>query len=143
MDQWYASIGGQKQGPVPFDTLRQWVYEGHVTEGDSVWSPDMPNWMPAGLVPGLFTIPGASRSVRMRPHRGSVVLVLGILGLTLCVVFGIVAWVMGNKDLDAMRRGKMDPSGRGLTQAGRICGIISLVWTFFGFWILFGLSRGM
>jgi hypothetical protein len=55
------------------------------------------------------------------------VLVLGILGIVInCFVLGIIAWVMGNNDLSAMRAGTMDPTGEGLTQAGRICGIISV-----------------
>lgn len=63
----------------------------------------------------------------MRPHRGVMVLVLGILGLVLCVICGIVAWVMGNGDLREMDAGRMDPSGRGLTQAGKICGMIAVI----------------
>jgi hypothetical protein len=54
------------------------------------------------------------------------VLVLGILGIVVCFILGIIAWVMGNNDLSAMRAGTMDPTGEGLTQAGRICGIISV-----------------
>jgi len=60
------------------------------------------------------------------PHRGAVVLVLGILGITNCFILGIVAWVMANTDLAEMNAGRMDPSGRGLTQAGKILGIISV-----------------
>jgi hypothetical protein len=63
----------------------------------------------------------------MRPHRGVLILVLGILGLVCCFILGIVAWIMGNTDLREMDAGRMDPSGRGLTQAGKICGIISVV----------------
>ena len=62
----------------------------------------------------------------MRPHRGVLILVFGILGLVCCMIFGIVAWVMGSSDLREMDAGRMDPSGRGLTQAGKICGIISV-----------------
>jgi hypothetical protein len=39
-------------------------------------------------------------------------------------VLGLVAWVMGQADLRKIKRGDMDPAGRGLTQAGWICGII-------------------
>ena len=61
----------------------------------------------------------------MQPHRGVLVLVLGILGFVLCGIFtAIPAWIMGNNDLKAMDAGQMDPTGRGLTQAGKICGII-------------------
>ena len=41
----------------------------------------------------------------MQPHRGTMILVFGILGLVICVIFGIVAWVMGNGDLKAMEHG--------------------------------------
>ncbi len=61
----------------------------------------------------------------VRPHRGVMILVFGILGFVCCFIFGIVAWVMGSSDLREMAAGRMDPSGRGLTQAGKICGIIS------------------
>lgn len=69
----------------------------------------------------------------MEPHRGTLVLVLGILGLVVCVILGIVAWVMGNGDLRKMDAGQMDPSGRGLTQAGRVCGMISVILAIVGF----------
>ena len=63
----------------------------------------------------------------MRPHRGSTVLVYGILGLVLCQLLGIAAWRMGNDDLREMDLGQMDPSGRDVTNAGRICGIVATV----------------
>ncbi|MEE8154181.1 MAG: DUF4190 domain-containing protein [Phycisphaerales bacterium] len=63
----------------------------------------------------------------LQPHRGVMILVFGILGIVICGIFGIVAWVMGNSDLRAMREGRMDPTGEGLTKAGKICGIIGVV----------------
>lgn len=69
---------------------------------------------PSGGAPGV------------RPHRGVMILVFGILGLVCCFIFGIVAWVMGNSDLQAMEAGQMDRSGEGLTKAGKIIGIISV-----------------
>ena len=62
----------------------------------------------------------------LKPHRGVVILVLGILGIVCCFICGIIAWVMGNNDLKEMAAGKMDPTGRGLTQAGKICGIVGI-----------------
>jgi hypothetical protein len=57
----------------------------------------------------------------MKPHRGAIILVLGILGLVMCGVFtGLPAWIMGNGDLKEMDSGVMDPEGRGLTNAGKI-----------------------
>jgi hypothetical protein len=60
----------------------------------------------------------------MKPHRGVLILVFGILSLVVCQVFGIAAWVMGNTDLQEMDWGRMDPTGRDLTKAGRICGMV-------------------
>jgi hypothetical protein len=62
----------------------------------------------------------------LRPHRGTLILVLGILGLVCCMVCGIVAWVLGNQDMKDMAAGTMDPSGLGMTKAGKILGIISV-----------------
>jgi hypothetical protein len=69
-----------------------------------------------------------------KPHRGTLVLVLGILGIVLCGICGIVAWVMGRSDLKEMDAGLMDPSGRGVTNAGKICGIVGTV--LMGLWLL-------
>ena len=54
-------------------------------------------------------------------------MVFGILGLVVCGPLGIAAWVMGSNDLEEMAAGTMDPSGRGLTSGGRICGIIASI----------------
>jgi len=61
----------------------------------------------------------------MKPHHGTMILVLGILGLVLCGFLGIAAWAMGSGDLKEMDNGTMDPSGRSMTNAGRICGMIA------------------
>lgn len=68
------------------------------------------------------------------PHRGTVILALGVLSLVLMGMFpplglplGIAAWAMGEKDLELIRRQAMDPAGLSNTQAGRTCGIIGTV----------------
>lgn len=69
-----------------------------------------------------------------RAHRAGTVLTLGILGLTPGIgilPFGIPAWVMAAGDLKAMKSGRMDPSGRGRTQAALVCGIVAT-----GIWVL-------
>jgi len=63
----------------------------------------------------------------MKPHRGTMILVLGILGLVVCSPLAIVAWVMGSGDLKEIDAGTMDPSGRSSTNAGKICGIIGTI----------------
>ena len=79
----------------------------------------------------------------MKPHRGGAVLALGILGILVCFVTGIIAWVMGKNDLVEMDAGIRDKTGYSLTKAGMICGIISVVLAILSvFWIIFvvGLS---
>jgi hypothetical protein len=105
----------------------------------------------------------------LEPHRGGMVLGLGLTSLLLflgdsciccCAIvpivisgvgvgLGIPAWVMGQRDLAKMRDGRMDDSGRGSTQAGWICGMIgtilhglSLVGSII-YLILFLLSQGL
>jgi len=72
----------------------------------------------------------------VQPHRGGLILTLGILGLVVCGPLGIFAWIMGANDLAKMRRGYMDRSGYGSTQAGYILGIISTIFTLLTWLIL-------
>ncbi len=77
--------------------------------------------------PAMPPLEPGMQPTALRPHRGGAILALGILGLVVCFICGIIAWVMGNTDLREMGAGRMDPSGRGLTNAGRICGIVSVI----------------
>ena len=64
----------------------------------------------------------------LEPHRGTLILVLGILSLVLCSFFtGIPAWIMGKGDLAKIKDGMMDPEGEGPTKAGMICGMICCI----------------
>jgi phage FluMu protein Com len=62
-------------------------------------------------------------------HRGGLILTLGILSIfcNFAAVPGIMAWVMGKADLKQMDAGRMDPEGRGSTQAGMIIGMIMTI----------------
>ncbi len=61
-----------------------------------------------------LTTPAPTR--RLEPHRGPLILTLGILGL-FCWPAATTAWVLGAADLQAMANGRMDKSGRSQTQA--------------------------
>jgi LSD1 subclass zinc finger protein len=64
------------------------------------------------------------------PHRGGMLLALGIVGIVVPLLGGpcaIMAWVMGQRDRVKIRDRVIDPSGEGLTLAGWICGIIGTV----------------
>jgi hypothetical protein len=63
------------------------------------------------------------------PHRGPMIKALGLIGLVGGMVFlfplvvGPFAWLLGSRDLRAMRDGHMDPKGRKQTRLGWFCGI--------------------
>ena len=62
-----------------------------------------------------------------QPHRGVLILVLGILSLMVCGVLGIFAWLMGKRDLELIRQGQMDKEGEPLTKVGYILGIVGTI----------------
>jgi len=68
----------------------------------------------------------------VEPHRGGLILTLGILSVVtipicflISALLGPLTWAMGHADLKKMRQGKMDKSGWGVTQAGYTLGIVS------------------
>lgn len=80
--------------------------------------------------------------------QATTILVLGILGIICCVPLGIAAWVMGNRELQAIDSGRRNPDNRGTANAGRIIGIVATVLGLIGFIILIsflflGLSLGV
>ncbi|KAA0211872.1 MAG: DUF4190 domain-containing protein [Ignavibacteriaceae bacterium] len=53
-------------------------------------------------------------------------LVFGILSWIMCpIILGIVAWVMGNKEINAIDSGLSSPEGRTLANIGKWLGIIN------------------
>jgi hypothetical protein len=84
----------------------------------------------------------------VQPHRGVVVLVMGILALMFtCFIFGLIAYFMGKKDLDLMKRGLMDKEGEALTKVGYILGIVGtiislLIFGLYGLIIVFAIAFG-
>jgi len=89
----------------------------------------VPQGAPPPGYPGYPQQPpaGYGYGAAVKPHRGTVILVLGIFGFAVCVICGVVAWIMGNNDLREMEAGTMDRAGYGLTNAGRLCGMISTI----------------
>jgi hypothetical protein len=83
------------------------------------------------------------QNASQKAHRGVMILVFGILGLVICFPFGIAAWIMGNNDLKAIRAGQMDPTGEGLTQGGRIVGMIATILTLVGVVVALGVGALM
>lgn len=133
---WLQTPEGRSYGPVTKSGLDAWYREGRIAgdcqiqqEGDRTWHPAerfYPQLRPAVSGGNPFRGPAtARRPVWHRPHRGGLILALGVLGLVVqCPLFSVAAWVMGNHDLREIDAGRMDPEGLGLTQAGRILGMI-------------------
>jgi hypothetical protein len=76
--------------------------------------------------------PTYAPSSSLAPHHGTAILVMGILSLTpiLCGfgwILGLIAWIMGHNELREVDAGRMDPTGRGNIQAGKVCGMISVI----------------
>ena len=70
--------------------------------------------------------------------KGTLILILGILGIVCCSPAGVVAFFMGNTALKEIDANPTYYRNRGMVQAGRILGIISIVvlvlsiiWVFF------------
>ena len=63
----------------------------------------------------------------LEPHRGTLILILGVLSLMACQLIGPFAWAMGGADLKKMRAGVMDPAGENETRIGYILGIVGTV----------------
>lgn len=59
---------------------------------------------------------------RKAPHRGNLLLVLSIAGIFTCLP-GLMAISMANQDLAAMKAGRMDKAGEGLTKLSFWLGI--------------------
>lgn len=71
--QFHAELNGQAAGPLTVDQLRQYVNSGQLTPNSNVWSPGMPNWVPAQSVPTLaplFATPPPSSPPPL-PPRGA------------------------------------------------------------------------
>ena len=93
--------------------------------------------------------PPTRRRSRGEPHRGGLVLGLGIGAMVcnICMIPGILALTFGLNDLKAMKEGRMDNEGHVLTLAGTIMGgimtgLAALGLLFYAVLIVIGLAAG-
>ena len=156
---WYLKTPeGSVYGPAAWEQLRAWVEQGRVTAECQLAPGEGCDWEPASAVfselvpkPAILVeqadpigppIPEAQPTPRVgvpprtddqpyrRPHRGGLILILGLLGVVVaCPILSLMAWVMGSDDLRAIDAGEMEPSGRNHTLIGQRLGmVLSLVW---------------
>ena len=133
---------GKTYGPVDFSELKQWLNEGRVSVQCQLQREGEMTWQNAGIVfPELNTQPAAPANVyaqtkpqsmhsggrQYRAHNGVLILIFGIIGFSFCVIFAVIAWIMGSNELAAIKRGEVDPEGKGLATVGMILGMIATI----------------
>jgi hypothetical protein len=72
------------------------------------------------------------------PSQATTALVLGILGLVICGgLLSPFAWVMGNREMQAIDAGRRPPENRGTANAAKILGIVGTA--LLGLWVIGGI----
>ena len=140
MQYYFKTSDDNEYGPIDEGQIRAWLEQGRMNQDSLVRTVDSEEWRPLNDCPELMALLAPSSSAppsptpppqadvkHYSPHRGALILTFGILGVACCFPFGIAAWVMGNNDMKQIEAGTMDPTGKGITNAGKICGIIGTV----------------
>ena len=160
-DRWQVRFpDGRIFGPSERNEIIQWIQQSRVPPGSQVCREGESEWIAinlvfAGVSPSAshpsanpstnpYQAPtaagGYAPSTFGKPHRGEIVLALGLIGLISAIFGGLccilaapfsfaspIAWYLGKSDLREMDAGAMNPQGRSSTQAGMICGIIGTI----------------
>tara|TARA_B000000475_G_scaffold128312_1_gene103517 strand:+ start:822 stop:1274 length:453 start_codon:yes stop_codon:yes gene_type:complete len=138
---YFKSNDGEEYGPISASDVREWQNQGRMNNESLVRYSNSRDWKPLSDFSELNSpTPTQQGGQDFQPHRGSMILTFGIIGVACCFPFGIAAWVMGHSDIKSIDSGVMDPSGRSMTNGGKICGIISVIITVLGCGLQFALS---
>ena len=142
---YFKSNDGEEYGPISASDVREWQNQGRMNNESLVRYSNSRDWKPLSDFSELNSptptpTPTQQGGQDFQPHRGSMILTFGIIGVACCFPFGIAAWVMGHSDIKSIDSGIMDPSGRSMTNGGKICGIISVIITVLGCGLQFALS---
>lgn len=143
---------GRVYGPIGRTELERWFQQGRIADdcqlqdGEADWQPAaeiFPQLAPQGpvasggdageAVQAAAPNPSAATTVYFQPHRGGLILTLGVLCWVTCPFFAIAAWIFGTLDEREMRAGRVDPTGLASTQIGMVLGMVnSIVWMLTG-----------
>ena len=105
MAEWYYTQGGQQQGPVSDQDIRQMVAQGRIQPGEMVWREGMANWLPPSQVAELGGTDAPQRKQTVvsnigyhnpgpnRPAPPNYLVQSILVTLCCCLPFGIVAIV--------------------------------------------------
>lgn len=151
---WLKTPQGAVYGPISKEQLDVWCEEGRIADDCHVKHEEEHAWRtaveeypvidqeevqaapfalaegPPGLVSDAsFVNAPPSRPTVILPHRAVIIFALGAASwiTAFCPVFGVIAWNMGNRDLELMYAGQMDASGMRMTHAGRLLGLIHVL----------------
>jgi hypothetical protein len=139
MQYYFKASDENEYGPIDEGEIRAWLQQGRMNQGSLVRAVDSEEWRPLNDYPEFMALLAPSSSTppptpspqadvqHYAPHRGALILTFGILGIACCFPFGIAAWIMGNNDMQQIEAGMMDPTGKSITNAGKICGIIGTI----------------
>ncbi len=140
MQYYFKASDENEYGPIGEGEIRTWLHQGRMNQNSLMRAVNSGEWRPLNDYPELIALlalsssappapPSSSKatSTHLEPHRGALILTFGILSIVCCFPFGIAAWIMGNNDMQQIQAGIMDPSGKGITNAGKICGIVGTV----------------
>ncbi len=140
---WLRTPEGQTYGPVDRSKLNRWLEQGRVAADCDLRHGSLGTWRPASqLFSELSAMEprakpfaegrgaAARPAAAQEPHRGALILGLGLAGLLVtCPLLSVMAWMLGNRDVRKMRDGTMDPTGMGMTEAGRVVGmLLCMLW---------------
>jgi hypothetical protein len=154
LDRWLADGRITAASQIMHEADGRWVGANQIYPQLAMWSPTSAPQFPASQSPasqspfpaGTFAKPVDAQAGGINPyaspsiagyytpaparyreqHRGGTILALSIIGPFFCIFLSIAAVVMGITDLNEMKRGVRDPSGRGLTIAGLVIGSLYL-----------------
>jgi len=151
MKYFFKALDEKEYGPFGEAEIRDLLQQGRMNQDSLMRAVDSEEWRPLNDYPELLvllapssstpppsTSPPQATATHVEPHRGALILTFGILSIVCCFPFGIAAWIMGNNDMQQIEAGMMNPSGKGITNAGKICGIVGTIIGILttGFWIL-------
>ncbi len=139
---WMITPEQAQYGPVDRANLNRWFSEGRVGPGYQIRQGEFGPWQsaeyfrpqanptsanPYAATSSYPTGPASTLGGYLNADQSSTVLVLGILAWFVCPICGLVAWIMGHNGLKDMAAGRMDPSNRGIMQAGYYLGMAQII----------------
>lgn len=129
---------GREYGPIPADSVRQWIAEGRVNGQSMIQAVDSKEWKPLALMPEFFPlVPPLSATASLATVQINPLAIAGFacsivsitVGLCCCygVPFNLAGIGLSIAGLVQIRNQPERFQGRGLALAGLLLGILSIL----------------